>query len=345
MNTQINVSSTASLDDVIEETQSESTKTKRVAKQQKETSSSAAENQAQSIHTELTTLEIYPHTEKPFHFLMGFLTFMVILPFQIMTFPLTVSIKLLLCIPLCLFLNEKIFGRTFVRGVTVIKNSLLLPFHYIIFKVHYVYGTIWLSCFHKQDDYWYGVDMAPYRDYEEYVTSFRTSKVRWRFKKKLRTYHDFGVDEKIIPDHLVFFKVLFSRAIYTLIKESTIRKNDDITTKGRLVAHLLRDYALLLLLPMRLHVYEKDGRVIGLSTYLKKGNTFIMCQHIIADDFNRSCVYYHQMDQCFKYAFNDPRMKYVSCALTTGQSKQTCGCHPMNYLLTDEFRLIPFSAF
>lgn len=355
MNTQADISQAAGFDDVLTEDdhliekETPSLQKKALSKQkksppvQKETPSS--HEQTSTILTELTTLEIYPHTETPFHYFMGFLTFLFIVPLKSMLFPFMIFIKSVLYAPLSLFLNEKIWGRTLVKGLTFIKNTILLPFHYIMFKVHYIYGTIWMACFHKQDDYWYGVDMAPYRDYEDYVSSFRTSKVRWRFKKKLKTYSEYGIEEIIVPDHLVFFKVLFSRAVFRLIKESTLRKNEDIATRGRLVAHLLRDYSLLLFVPVRLHLYEKDGRVIGLSTYLKKGNTIIMCQHIIADDFNRSCVYYHQMDQCFKYAFGDPRIKYISCALTTGQSKQTCGCHPMNYLLTDEFKFIPFSAF
>lgn len=218
-------------------------------------------------------------------------------------------------------------------------------FHYYVFKVHYVYATIWLACFHKLDDHWYGVDLSKYSDYENYVTSFRTSKVRWRFKKKLKTYEEFEVKETVVPDHLVFFKILFSRGIYSLVKEACTRKNEDRVKRTGAYTFMVRDYSLLLYLPSRLHVYEKDGKVIGLASYLKRGNTLIMCQHIIADGFSRSGLFYKQMDTCFHYAFDDPQIRYVSCAMTTAQSKQTCGCYPINYLLTDEFKLKPFSPF
>jgi hypothetical protein len=305
----------------------------------------SANNGDGPIHTDQTTLEIYPHTETPFHYLMGFLTVFVILPLSCLLCPVLILLKLVLYAPFFFLFGERYAGSPLIKAITRIKNSALMIFHYCVFKVHYTYANIWMACFHKQDDHWYGVEMAPYRDYEEYITSFRDSRVRWRYKKKLRTYMEYGINEIILPDHLVFFRILFSAGIFSLIKAANLRKNSEVVNANRLAVQMVRDYLLLLFLPVRVHVYEKDGKLVGLSSYLKKGNTLIMLQHIIADGFNRSGLYYNQMDKCFAYAFADPRIRYVSCALTTGQSKQTCGCQPINYLRTDEFRFIPFSAF
>ncbi len=299
-----------------------------------------------SIKTDRTTLQIYPHTESRFHYLMGFITFFVFIPLSCLLFPLLVAVKLGVYAPFVFLLDERFVNRVWRLRFIRIKNFFLMFFHYFVFKIHYAYTSIWLACFHKQDDHWYGVDLLPYHSYEEYVTSFRDSRVRWRYKKKLKTYQEYDFQERVIPDHLVFFKVLFSRSILPLIKASNLRKNSEmLNVKNRIAALLVRDYFLLLFLPVRLHMYEKDGKLVGLSTYLKKGNTFIMLQHIIADEFSRSGLFYKQMDTCFSYAFGDPQIRFVSCALTTGQSKQTCGCHPINYLLTDEFKFLSFSTF
>jgi len=65
-----------------------------------------------------------------------------------------------------------------------------------------------------------------------------------------------------------------------------------------------------------------------------------MCQHIIDDDFIRSGIFYKQMNTCLHYAFHETGVLY---AATTRQAKQTSGCYPVNYLLTDEFKLKPFT--
>lgn len=306
-----------------------------------------AHYESASIKTDQTTLEIYPHTETTFHYMMGFLTFFVILPLSMMLLPVLILVKLVLYAPLCIFFDTRLSGNVVFKTIIRIKNLLLTPFHYCVFKVHYTFSAIWMSCFMKYDDYWYGVDLAPYQDYEDYVTSFRDSRVRWRYKKKLKTFKEWDIEEKIVPDHLAFFKILFSRQIYSLVKAADLRKNKELTDKkkNRLGILLVRDYFLLLFLPVRVHLYEKDGTLVGLCTYLKKGNTLTMCQHVIADEFNRSGLYYHQMNQCFLYAFGDPKIRYVSCSFTSGQSKQTSGCHPINYLLSDEFKFIPFRSF
>jgi len=293
-----------------------------------------------SIDTDNTVMKLYPHNKKALHYLMAILTFVVFIPFTYIAFPLMVILKLILYTPLYILLfitNEAVAGKLWD-----LKNKAVLLIQHLVYKLYYVHIVLWISCFSDFDDYWYGLDITKYRDHEDYLSSYRDSRVRWQFKKKLKTYNSYGISEKIIPDHSVFYKFLFSYKYFKLIRNSTFRKNSGYELLfGQYL--IIRDYFLILFLPVRVHVYEKDGTAVGIATFLKRGNTVIMCQHIIDDEFTRSCIFYKQMNTCIHYAFHQPDVRYVSCATTTSQAKQTSGCYPVNYLLTDEFSLKPFT--
>ncbi len=293
-----------------------------------------------SIETDLTIMQLYPHAGKPFHYLMAFVTLFILTPATYLVFPVMVALKLILYTPLYLLIIS--FPGEAARGkIWNLKNRVSLPVQYLVYKLYYVHIGLWYSCFGGYDDYWYGLDVSKYRDHDDYLSSYRDSRVRWQFKKKLRIYNSYGITEKIVPDHAVFYKILFSYRYFRLVCGSNFRKNSGIEMLfGQFL--VVRDYFLLLFLPVRVHVYEKEGRAAGLATYLKKGNTVIMCQHIISDDFVRSGIFYKQMDTCIDYAFKEPGVRYLSCSITSRQAKQTSGCYPINYLLTDEYRLIPF---
>ncbi len=285
-------------------------------------------------------MKLYPHNKKTFHYLMGLLTFVVFVPFTYIAFPLMVILKIILSTPFYILLcitNETLAGKLWD-----LKNKVFLFIQHLVYKLYYFHIGLWISCFSDFDDYWYGLDIRKYKDHEDYLSSYRDSRVRWQFKKKLKTYNAYGINEKIIPDHSVFYKFLFSCQYFKLIRNSTFRKNSGYELLfGQYL--IIRDYFLILFLPVRVHVYEKDRSPVGIATFLKRGNTVIMCQHIIDDGFIRSGIFYKQMDACIHYAFNEPDVRYVSCATTTRQAKQTSGCYPVNYLLTDEFRLKPFA--
>ena len=293
-----------------------------------------------SIDTDKTVMQLYPHNKKALHYLMAIMTFAVFIPFTYIAFPLMVILKLILYTPFYIILfvtNEAAAGQLWD-----LRNKALLFIQHFVYKLYYIHIGLWISCFSGFDDYWYGLDITNYRDHEDYLSSYRSSRVRWQFKKKLKTYHSYGINEKIIPDHSVFHKFLFSYKYFQLIRNSTFRKNSGYELLfGQYL--IIRDYFLILFLPVRVHVYEKDGSPVGIATFLKRGNTVIMCQHIIDDDFIRSGIFYKQMNTCIHYAFNQPDVLYVSCATTTRQAKQTSGCYPVNYLLTDEFNFKPFT--
>lgn len=292
------------------------------------------------FETDLTMMQLYPHAKKPLHFILGLVTVLLIIPAGYIVFPLLLTLKLLIYTPVHLLIS--LSGDVAAGRIWDLKNRVASPVHYIIYKLYYIYIGLWLSCFNDYDDFWYGLDTTTYRDHDDFLSSYRDSRVRWRFKKKLKTYRSCGVTEEVVPDRGVFFRALFSLKFFTLICRSNFRKNRGFAL---LFGHYLvmRDYFIILFLPVRMHVYSKEGRVVGIATYLKRGNTLVMCQHIIANEYVRSGMFYEQMNTCMHYAFKDPDVRFVSCAITTRQAKQTCGCHPINYLLTDEFRYLPFT--
>ena len=294
------------------------------------------------VATDLTIGEIYPHTDSVFHYIMGLASVLVILPASIILVPFLIAIKMALMLFLYLPLL-KISRPSVINKIVSLKNNILMPFHYVVYKLYYAYMAIWLACFYRFDDHWFGIDISKYKDLNDYMSSYRDSRVRWRFKKKLKTYKEQGVSEMVVADHLVFFKVLFSRRIFSLVRAAIFRKNNVFIVVNSIVM-ILRDYLILLFLPLRLHVYEKDGKIVALATYLKRGNTMIMCQHIIADEYIRSGLFYKHMHDCIDYAFVHDDVRYVSCAFTTKQAKETSGCYPINFLMTDEFRYKPFSS-
>ncbi len=294
-----------------------------------------------TVETDLTMMQLYPHAKKPLHFMMGLATVFFIIPAGYIGFFLLLVLKLLLYTPLYMMLLLSLSNASVVGRIWDLKNSAVSPAHYVIYKLYYIYIGLWLSCFNTYDDHWYGLDTTKYRDHADFLSSYRDSRVRWRFKKKLKTYRSCGITEEVIPDHKVFFKTLFSFKYLILICKSNFRKNRGFAF---IFGHYLvmRDYFIILFLPVRMHVYSKEGRAVAIATYLKRGNTLVMCQHIIADEYIRSGIFYGQMNACMNYAFKDPDVSFVSCSITTRQAKQTCGCHPINFLLTDEFRYLPF---
>ncbi len=294
-----------------------------------------------AVETDLTMMQLYPQARKPLHYVMGLVTALLIIPAGYILFPLMIVLKSVLYAPAYLLLLS-VSDPAFSGRIWDLKNRAASSVHYVIYKLYYIYMGLWLSCFNNYDDFWYGLDTTRYRNHDDFLSSYRDSRVRWRFKKKLKTYKSYGITEEIIPDHKVFFKVLFSCKYFLLICKSNYRKNRGFAI---LFGHYLviRDYFIILFLPVRMHVYKKEGRVAGIATYLKRGNTLVMCQHIIADEYIRAGIFYSQMNTCMQYAFQDPDVMYVSCSITTRQAKQTCGCHPINYLLTDEFRYLPFT--
>lgn len=294
-----------------------------------------------AVDTDLTMMQIYPHTGKPVHYFMALLTLLLIVPASYFLVPLMILLKMALYTPVYACLERLSGTAAFDLWWRRINRGQLL-LHHGIYKLYYIYIGLWFSCFNSYDDCWYGLDTAKYRDHDDFISSYRDSRVRWRFRKKLKTYETFGITEVIVPEHRVFYKALFSIRNFSLICSSNFRKNRGFAF---LFGHylIMRDYIIILFLPVRMHVYKKEGSVVGMATFLKRGNTLIMCQHIIADEYIRSGLYYRQMDTCMKYAFKDPDIRYVSCSITTRQAKQTCGCYPINYLLTDEFKFIPFT--
>jgi len=294
-----------------------------------------------SVETDLTVMQLYPHAKKPFHYFMALFTLVFITPVTNILFPVMVISKLILYTPLYILLIS-MPCKTARGRIWEMKNRGALFIQYLVYKLYYVHIGLWYSCFGKYDDFWYGLDITRYRDHEDYLSSYRDSRVRWQFKKKLRIYNSFNIVEKKISDYAVFYKVLFSYKYFKLICKSNFRKNRGIEIFYAPFL-IIRDYFILLFLPVRMHVYEREGDLIGIATFLRKGNTVIMCQHVISDDFIRSGIYYKQMDTCIDYAFKEPGVRYMSCSITSWQAKQTCGCYPINYLLTDEYSFIPFS--
>jgi hypothetical protein len=49
------------------------------------------------------------------------------------------------------------------------------------------------------------------------------------------------------------------------------------------------------------------------------------------------------MKDLMEKAFNMKSIRFISIGPTSNQAKQTSGYHPINFLLTDEFKYIPFS--
>jgi hypothetical protein len=50
------------------------------------------------VATDLTTLEIYPHTDTAFHYFMGLLTVLSILPLSCLLLPVLIMVKMTLCL-------------------------------------------------------------------------------------------------------------------------------------------------------------------------------------------------------------------------------------------------------
>ena len=88
------------------------------------------------------------------------------------------------------------------------------------------------------------------------------------------------------------------------VLHAAFRKNSFFIVVNSVIM-VLRDYLILLFLPLRLHIYRKDGEIVALATYLKRGNTLVMCQHIIANKYVRSGVFYQHMYDCIGYAFGN----------------------------------------
>ena len=294
------------------------------------------------IETNATITETYPHRYTWFHTFMGLFTAFCILPLSLLLFPLFVILKLIM-VTLCLYAPTAmrisphgVLGRI----VTWVRNLV----HHTVYSVFYVHIGIWMNGIglFKMDDYWYGMDLGRYGTYHRFMERFRNSKIRWKFRKNLKIYHGHGITKRMISDHLCYYQTLFSHQVFRLVFQANSRKNAKFSFAA-VALFCLRDVYLLLFLPVRLYLYEKDGRIVGLGSYLKKGNTLIMCHNIIASQYIDACIFFEQMNDLLRFGFNDPDIRYLSCAATTRKAKQACGAYPINFMMTDEFRFLPFS--
>lgn len=292
------------------------------------------------IETDQTLMQIYPHTGTAFHHFMCILMALHI-PLGIIMFPFLVISKLLLYSAFYVITRPIINTRTY-KILWAVKNCLLLPFHHYIYATSYIYITIWLNAFLAYDDYWFGVDKSKHTDYEDFRSSYRRAVTRRKFRLKLAAYDSAGITEEELQSPVSFFKLLFSYSIFQLIKESSIRKNGDNPFLFAVIL-IIREYHLLLLLPVHLRLYKDQGKVVGLSSSLIRGNTFLVCQCIIASGSTRTGIFYKMMKDRMEKAFTMENIRYISSGPTANQSKETSGYYAINYLLTDEFRFMPFS--
>ena len=295
------------------------------------------------IHTTRLIMDLYPHTGSFFHCIMGYLTLILILPVMVVLFPVFVGVKLLITFvffyPYSFFLK-----RHPVLTIERLKNMLLFPIHHLIYKIFYVHVGIWLSWFrffHLEDESWYGLDLSRYNGIDDFMNSFGNSKIRWKYRKNLKLYQEHNISKQMIPDRHLFLRALFSWRIFKLVAEASYRKNIRHSLAGAML-FFIRDYYLLLFLPLRVFVYEKNGKLAGLVSYLKKGDTLILCQNIIGSQFTGAALFYDQVASFFEYGFNDPDIRCLSCAATASRAKKACGFTPINFLLTDEYRWMPF---
>lgn len=293
------------------------------------------------IETDATIIETYPHRHTWFHKFMGIFTVSCVLPLSLVLFPLFVIVKLILHTLWCY--SSGAAGKT--SGVLgAMASHARTTIHYVVYSIFYVHIGIWMNGVNlfKMDDYWYGMDLDRYGTYERFMERFRNSKIRWKFRKNLKIYHSHGITKRMIPDHLCYYKTLFSFQVFRLVFQANLRKNAKYSLAAAAL-FCLRDVYLLLFLPVRLYIYEKEGRIVGLGSYLKKGNTLIMCHNIIASRYIDACIFFEQMNDLLRFGFDDPDIRYLSCAATTSRAKQACGAYPINFMMTDEFRFLPFS--
>ncbi len=291
-----------------------------------------------SIETVLTVMQIYPYTNSSFHRLMGILTIFLI-PAGIILFPFFVGSKLILY-SLFYLVTGPIEHTIIYNKIWILKNYLLLPFHHLIYKCSGVFFVIWLNANDFLfDDYWFGLEKAKYKNHEHFRSSYRRAVTRRRFRQKLDTYNKQGIIAEEVKSRISFYKILFSYSMFRLIKESCFRKNGN----KLLYCSIIREYSLLLLLPMNIILYKNNNKIVGMSSFLIRGNTLLPCQCIISSDYCRSGIYYKTMKDLMQKAFKLKNIRFISSGPTSNQAKQTCGFYPVNFLLTDEFKYIPFS--
>lgn len=293
------------------------------------------------IETDLTLMQIYPHTDSRFHRFMSLMTAMLF-PVGIILFPIMVLFKFI-CYS-CFYLATLPIAHTRIyKKVRALKDCLLLPFHHGIYKTFYIYITIWLNgAVVMFDDYWFGLDKEKYKNYEDFRASYRRAVTRRRFREKLAEYDKKGFIIENLKTRHSFYRILFSPQIYKLIKDACFRKNGNSFTIF-IIPSIIREYYLLLLLPMNVRVYRENNEIVGLSSCLIRGNTFVICQCLIATQHTKSGIFYKAMHDFMEKAFSMEKIRYISSGPTANQSKETSGYTAINFLLTDEFKYVPFS--
>lgn len=294
------------------------------------------------VETDLTLMQIYPHTDSRFHrFMGGMMVFLM--PANIIVFPFLVFFKFMLY-SLFYFLTLPIAYTKAYDKLWALKNFLLLPFHHTVYKISYIYITIWLNAGGVLfDDYWFGLDKKKYKDYDHFRSSYRRAVTRRRFREKLAAYSTQDITEEEVSSRISVYKILFSYPIFKIIKESCTRKKGD-TSSFFLIFAIIREYYLLLFLPMQIRLYKVNTTVVALSSFLIRGNTLMICQCLIASNYTRAGIFYKTMQDLMEKAFGMEHIRFISSGPTANQSKKTSGYYPINFLLTDEFKFMPFSS-
>lgn len=293
------------------------------------------------IKTELSTFEIYPHTGTFFHYFMGSLTILFFMPVSILLFPFLLFFKIVFS------LMERIsFLHLNSRDHSKIRmyRRVVDFYHFCIFKFFYFHNILWTAplAISEADGSWYGADISECQDYEDYMATRFKSKIRWKFRKQLKIFRRHNIKKEIISGNKAFFKILFSPEIFKLIAQASFRKNREVSRIFS-IYFIFREYQLMFFLPVRLHLFKKNDKYIGFSSYLKRGNTLTLCQAIISNNFTRSGIFFEQVKDLILLGFKIPGVRYLSCGISSDRAKKACGLYPINFLMTDEFRCVPFS--
>ncbi len=165
-----------------------------------------------------------------------------------------------------------------------------------------------------------GLYIRNHRSYNEYLAS-SSRNLRKRLTSTLKKHFCGKRFSVTMGEQNCFYSLLFKKEFWSLTWEKCNRINDSILIAG--LAHL-QIYVKCVLFPFDMMTYKLNGKMVAYSCYGIKGETLILAENAIMNEYSDCMLYHHMVVTLINIAF-DKGLSSVYAGFTYEHAKKMAG--------------------